>query len=61
MDITARLSNNTYLALGFGQSMADTSMILWQANGMNSAQNQLYSSKSGEVPAFVDNEWSTSF
>ena len=36
---TARLRHDSYLALGFGSTMDQTSMILWQAYGLSSQQS----------------------
>jgi len=34
VEMLARVQENSYLALGFGSTMVNTSMILWQANGL---------------------------
>ena len=61
VEFLVRVQENSYLALGFGATMARTSMVLWQANGAESVQRQLYSSESGQVPDIVENEWTTTF
>ena len=41
---TATIPNNTYLAIAFGHDMIGSDMILWQANGDESAVHDLWSS-----------------
>lgn len=36
VEFTARVRHNAYIALGFGESMENTDMIIWQANGFSS-------------------------
>ena len=40
---TATIPNNTYLAIAFGHDMIGTDMILWQANGSDSAVHDMWS------------------
>jgi len=61
VEFTARVRMNAYLAIGFGPTMEDTSMILWQSKGLSSAQTQLYSKSNKETPEVVTNEWTSTF
>ena len=42
--------NQNYFAIGFGLTMIDTDMILWQANGDNSLTTDLWSTYRGVTP-----------
>ena len=44
MKLTATIPNNTYMALAFGSDMIGTDMILWQADGDDSAAHDMWSS-----------------
>jgi hypothetical protein len=61
VEFRARVRNNAYIALGFGETMENTDMVIWQANGLNSLQQQLYSMTQGIKPQVVGNEWQTVF
>ena len=37
------MPQDNYFAIGFGKSMLNIDMILWQANGNNSAVSDLWS------------------
>jgi len=37
------MPDNDYFAIGFGSSMTNTDMILWQSNGANSKATDLWS------------------
>lgn len=50
VEFVARVRMNSYLAIGFGPTMQDTSMILWKSKGMSSSQVQLYSTSNSETP-----------
>ena len=40
---TATIPDNSYLAIAFGSDMIGTDMILWQADGYNSASHDMWS------------------
>ena len=41
--LTATIPDNSYLAIAFGSDMIGTDMILWQADGYNSASHDMWS------------------
>ena len=41
--ITALVPRNTYFAVGFGRTMTDTDMIIWQNYGIDSPTTDLWS------------------
>lgn len=44
------MPTNNYFAIGFGPVMANTDMILWQANGKQSMTSDMWSTSAGIVP-----------
>jgi len=47
---TATVPNNNYLSIGFGSSMTNTDMILWQANGATSSRTSDMWSLTYQIP-----------
>ena len=54
----ANVITGTYLANGFGTTMKDTDMIVWESNLSKSKQIQCYST-SEVTPATVTNTYTT--
>ena len=52
------MPQTSYLAFGYGDSMTDTDMVSWIANGAFSAQTDLYST-GHHTPATVTNSYVT--
>jgi hypothetical protein len=61
ISLNASIPHNCYVSLGFGQTMFDTDMVIWQTNGNQSMVTDAYS-YSHNVPTFDEiQDYETSF
>ena len=58
--ITAKVPDKTWFAWGWGGSMTQTSMVLWEANGEDSSVTELYSEHEGHPSTVTTNCYSSS-
>ena len=59
--ITTRVPDKTWFAWGWGGSMTQTAMVLWEANGEDSTVTDLYSEHHGYPSTVTDNCYSSSY
>ena len=60
--MVARIQKNSYFAIGFGQTMTNTDMWLWQAQGANSTVTDMWSVSNSVMPIIdAKNDVNTSF
>ena len=53
--------NNQFLAIGYGPSMTGTDMVIWEANGLQSINLDLYSVTHGKPSTDSQQDYNTSF
>ena len=59
VNFTAEVLNNSYFAVGFGDSMFDTNMIYWLENPDTTEWQELYSTEEGHPPPVTETCFST--
>jgi len=56
----ANVTQNSFLAVGYGTTMIDTDMVAWIADGSSSFQQNLYSTGETDPTVLTQNTYTTS-